>query len=180
MTTNHEQVQMVWPVDLLEKPPVVKVPVGYKLRAYQQGDEPAFFNLMDSVGWRGWDDEKLRPWLYRILPEGWFMAVDEASGEIAATCMATHDHTWQVPFCGEVGWTAAHPDHQGKGLGRAVVSAVVGRFLQAGYSIIHLYTEVWRLPALKMYLRLDFVPYGVEEEEERLKWERIYEQLGVE
>lgn len=159
MTANPDQIQMIWPALLLAAPPAVHVPPGYLLRTYQPGDEAGFYQLMASVGWTGWDDEKLHPWLYRILPEGWFFAVEQTSGEIVATCMATHDHTWQVPFCGEVGWTAAHPEHQGKGLGTAVVSAVVGRFLQAGYQTIHLYTEVWRTAAIAMYLKMGFEEY---------------------
>ncbi|MBS1249165.1 MAG: hypothetical protein MAG431_00738 [Chloroflexi bacterium] len=103
------QVQMVWPANLLSAPPTYQVPTGYRLRAYQPGDEPRFYQLMELAGWPGWDDAKLKPWLHRILPEGWVMAVSE-------------------------------------------------RFLSAGYRTIHLYTEPWRLAALKIYLKLGYVP----------------------
>lgn len=176
MISKADQIQMIWPIHLLAAPPTVTVPPGYILRTHQPGDETAFFGLMASVGWAGWEEERLRPWLYRILPEGWFFAVEQASGEIVATCMATHDPTWLVPFCGEVGWTATAPEHQGKGLGRAVVSAVVRRFLQAGYQTIHLYTEVWRTAAVGMYLKCGFEPY-FEFEDDHEKWAEIYRQV---
>jgi mycothiol synthase len=132
---------------------------------------------MDSVGWSGWDADRLEPWLYRILPAGWFFAIHEESGKIMGTCMATHDPTWEAPFCGEVGWTAVHPDHQGNGIGRALIGAVLDRFLADGYCCIHLYTEIWRLAALKVYLQLGFVPYLVPPETIE-EWEKICSQLA--
>jgi len=172
------QVQMIWPEHLFNSPPTVRSTSGYRLRTYQPGDEPRFYKIMELAGWPGWDDEKLKPWLYRILPEGWFMAIHEESDQIISTCMATHDHTWHKPFCGEVGWTATHPAHTDQGLGTAVVSAVTKRFLEAGYRNIHLYTEIWRLAALKIYLKLGYVPLIHSSEDEGL-WQDIYEQLNM-
>ncbi|MGD2026498.1 MAG: GNAT family N-acetyltransferase, partial [Anaerolineales bacterium] len=177
MTHNPEQIQMVWPPGRRMTNPEPRLAGGYFLRTYRRGDEECFFRLMDSVGWAGWDEAHLRPWLYRALPDGWFFAVQKASGKIAATCMATHDPTWQMPFCGEVGWTATHPDHQGKGLGKAVVSAVVARFLNTGYRCVHLYTEHWRDAALKMYLKLGFVPYLDPSDSIKI-WEKICARIG--
>ena len=176
MSHNSEQVQMVWPQGKTGLTSQFNLPEGYTLRTYQPGDEVGFYALMASVDWTGWDEDKLRPWLYRTLPEGWFFATHEKSGELVGSCMATHDPTWESPFCGEVGWTVVHPDQQGKGLGKTLVSAVLGRFLRAGYSCIHLYTEVWRLAALKVYLDLGFVPY-LQPPETTGQWEKICSQL---
>jgi len=172
MAHNPEQVQMIWPSGQQITKSVL--PEGYTLRTYQSGDQAGFYELMDSVGWPGWDADKLDPWLFRILPEGWFFVVHEE--KIVGTCMATHDLTWEVPFCGEVGWTAVHPDHQDRGIGTAVVSAVTARFLDAGYSCIHLYTEIWRLEALKVYLRLGFIPYLIPPET-ITQWGKICKQV---
>ncbi len=149
---------MVWPTRLVDEAPPVRLPPGYTLRTYRPGDEPRFYEIMALAGWPGWDEEKLRPWLWRILPAGWFMAVHQASDEVVATGMATHDPTWRHPFCGEMGWLAADPAHTGRGLGLALSAAVTARFLEIGYRCIHLYTEPWRLPALKIYLKLGYVP----------------------
>ena len=73
--------------------------------------------------------------------------------------MALHDHTAWHPFGGELGWVAGDPAHAGKGLGRAVSAAVTARLLDAGYRNIHLYTEDWRLAALKTYLKLGYIPF---------------------
>jgi mycothiol synthase len=168
---------MIWPEHLLDAPPVVHLPIGYSLRTYQPGDESRFLEIMHLAGWTDFEEQKLRLWHYRTLPDGWFMAVHEQSHQIVATAMATHDHTWQVPFCGEVGWIATDPAHTSKGLGTAVVAAVTLRFLEMGYRTIHLYTEIFRLPAIKIYLRLGYVPL-LDPPEILEHWKRICAQLS--
>jgi mycothiol synthase len=173
---SYAQLHMVWPERRLSAPPAVRLPPGYALRTYRPGDETRFYQVMELAGWPGWDDEKLRPWLSRILPEGWFMAIHQESGEIVATAMALHNYTERHPFWGELGWLAGDPAHAGKGLGMAVSAAVTARLIDAGYRHIHLYTEDWRLPALKIYLKLGYVPslYTPEMPE---RWREICAQL---
>jgi mycothiol synthase len=171
------QLQMVWPEHLLEAPPAVLLSPGYALRTYRPGDEPGFFRVMALAGWPGWDEAKLRPWLARIPPESWFMVIHEASGEIVATAMGLHDHSNDHPFGGELGWVAADPAHAGRGLGLAVSAAVTARLIEAGYRNVHLYTERWRLSALKTYLKLGYVPF-LYQEEMAAAWQAICEQLG--
>ena len=171
------QLQMVWPECLLSHPPVATMPAGYTLRLYRRGDEPGFYKVMELAGWPGWDDEKLRPWMARIPPASWFMAVYDESGEIVASAMGLHDHSDAHPFGGELGWVAADPAHAGKGLGMAVSAAVTARLIAAGYHNIHLYTEHWRLAALKTYLKLGYVPF-LYRPEMLERWRTICAQLG--
>ena len=161
MTENDSwpQLQMVWPEHLLGIPPAVLAPAEYALRTYRPGDTARFYEIMALAGWPGWDDEKLWPWYVRMVPEGWFMAVHQASGQVVATAMALHDHTWFRPSCGELGWLAGDPAHAGKGLGIAVGAAATARFIEIGYRNIHLFTEHWRLAALKIYLKLGYIPF---------------------
>ncbi|MBN2500094.1 MAG: GNAT family N-acetyltransferase [Anaerolineales bacterium] len=170
------QLQMVWPQARLEMLPIPKLPAGYHLRTYKPGDETSFYKVMALAGWPGWDMEKLKPWLYRILPEGWFMAVHTASDQIVASAMATHDPTWLYPFCAELGWVAADPAHSGKGLGTAVVAAATARMITGGYTHVRLYTEPFRHPALKIYLKLGYLPYLAAPEESEL-WQEVCKQL---
>ena len=153
------QLQMIWPPHLFAAPPAVQMPTGYALRTYRRGDEAGFYRVMERAGWPGWDDDKLRPWLSRIPPESWYMAVDQAGGEIVASAMGLHDHSDLHPFGGELGWVAGDPAHAGHGLGLAVCAAVTRRLIAAGYRDIHLYSEDWRLAALKTYLKLGYLPF---------------------
>ena len=155
----YAQLRMVWPEHLLNVPPAVQLPPGYVLRTYRPGDEPRFCELMKLAGWPGWDDEKLRLWLPRILPEGWFMVIHTESDEIVATAMALRDQMEFGRPGGELGWLACDPAHRGKGLGLAVSAAVTARLINEGYRDIHLYTEDWRLAAIKTYLKLGYIPF---------------------
>jgi mycothiol synthase len=91
--------------------------------------------------------------------------------------MGLHDHSTDHPFGGELGWVASDPAHAGKGLGMAVCAAVTARLLQAGYRNVHLFTEFWRLPALKTYLKLGYVPF-LYQEGMAARWQAICAQLG--
>ena len=87
-----------------------------------------------------------------------FMAVHEANGEIVATAMALHNYSGLHPFRGDIGWLAGDPGHAGHGLGSAVSAAATARLIAAGYRDIRLGTEDFRLAAIKVYLRLGYVP----------------------
>ncbi len=171
------QLQMVWPRHRLATPPEVRVPDGYALRPYRSGDQPGFYQVMARAGFGAWDDARLQPWMARILPDGWFMAMHAASGAIVATAMALHDHSELHPFGGELGWVAADPDHRGRGLGQAVSAAVTARLIAGGYRDIHLYTEDHRLAALKTYLALGYVPF-LFAPEMAPRWRQICARLG--
>lgn len=152
------QVQMLWPVGRLEPPEHGPLPPTMTLRTARAEDEPAVLRLLAAAGWPGWDADRLRPWLHRMLPEGWIVLADARELPIA-TAMATHDPTWIVPYCAELGWVAVAPAHRGTGLGSAVTAAATHRMLACGYRVVHLYTETWRRAALKVYLRLGYVPF---------------------
>ena len=102
------------------------------------------------------------------------MAVHEESGEIVATAMALNSEVY--PSGGELGWLAGDPAHAGKGLGMAVSAAVTARFIAAEYRNIHLYTEDYRLPALKTYLKLGYIPFLYTPEMPE-RWRAICAQL---
>ncbi len=172
----YSQLQMMWPKHLLNAPPIIQLPPGYKLRTYQQGDEPRFYEIMALVGWAGWNDEKLKPWLAKVLPNGWFMIVQAKSDKIVGTAMCLHNYKEMNPFQGELGWLAGDPKHGGKGLGMVASAAVTKRFIDAGYRNIRLYSEDYRLPALKTYLKVGYVPFLYETGMEQ-RWQVICEQL---
>lgn len=156
---RREQLRMVWPKARLGMPPEVQLPYDYFLRPYQPGDEDRFYQVMDLAGWPGWNEEKLRPWRERLLPDGWMMVIHAESNQMVATAMALRDMGEFGQPGGELGWVASDRADAGKGLGLAVSAAATARMIWHGFQFIHLYSEDERLPALKIYLKMGYVPY---------------------
>ena len=173
----HKQLHMVWPEWPLDSPPEPVVPPGYELRVYAEADEAAYLALMAAAGFDGWTHERLAELLPSVLPEGHFVVVHEATGELAATAMARHRPSELHPDGGELAWVAGRPAHRGKGLGMAVCAAVTKCFLRAAYRRIYLQTDDFRLAALKIYLKLGYEPFlycdGMAE-----RWGRVFRELG--
>ena len=174
---ERPQLRMVWPAARLNSVPPPALPECYAVRGYRPGDEPRFYELMALAGWPGWDHERLSYSLNRVLPDGWYLAVHTASGAVVASAMALHNYKGTYPFWGELGWLAADPDLSGLGLGMAVSACVVRRFVAAGYRLIHLHTEEFRLAAIKTYLKLGFEPW-TDGPDSKAQWARVLDRLG--
>lgn len=170
-----EQLQMLLSERMLTSPPNVAMPEGYELRTFQPEDKTAYIALVNEAG-LDFTEQMLESWLLKVLPDGLFLAIHMPAGEVAATAMAAHNPSDKHPFGGELGWAAASPRHSGKGLGKAVCAAATARFIQAGYRRIYLKTDDWRLPAIRIYLKLGYEPFlYMQDMEER--WRVICEKL---
>jgi mycothiol synthase len=179
MPTTHPekpQLRMVWTSASRHHCPPFSPAAGYSVRTFRDGDEQAFLSLMSCLDFDPWDEAKLAYNMNRIIPEGWFLATD-SSRQIIATAMCMHNYSGRSPFTGDVGWVACHPDHRGKGLGRCLCARVTRRFLKAGYTAIQLHTEYYRLPAIKTYLNLGYVP-SIASPEASALWECVCAHLN--
>ncbi len=101
-----------------------------------------------------------------------------ATGTVVATGFAQDNPVPELyPDAHEVGWIAADPDHGGKGLGRAVTAAATARLLDLGAGQVYLRTDDHRLPAVRTYLALGFVPQfwtdGM-----AARWQEVCDRLG--
>ena len=174
---ERQQLWMVWPEAKLKTPIDPKVRDGYFIRSYQAGDDRLFIALMALMDFDPWTQEKHEFNVSRLLPEGWFFAVEAKSNNVVGTAMCLHNYTERSPFTGDLGWLACHPHHVGKGLGHSLSAYVTNRFRAAGYSLIQLHTEYHRLPAIKTYLKLGYVPVMYCQEVYEL-WEDVCRKLG--
>jgi len=173
---TRRQLQMLWPESRLSSPPDVKIPSGYELRTLRDGEEDAYVALLHGAGFMNWTRTMLAEWQQRVLPGGLFVIEHTPSHRLVATAMATRNPTEQHPHGGELGWVAADPAHSGNRLGEAVSAAVVAHYLRMGYRRIYLKTDDFRLPAIRIYLRLGFEPL---EDDESMpgRWRVIRETL---
>lgn len=171
------QLQMIWPEERRHAPPPVTVAPGYTLRTLQPDEQQAYLDLMHMAGFDSFAKDTFDSACQRILPGGFFVIEHNASGALVATTMATHKPTPLHPFGGELGWVAGDPAHKGRGLGVSTCAAVVDLFLKRGYDRIYLLTDDFRLPAIKCYLKLGFVPF-LHEEDVQVPWQTVCESLN--
>jgi len=172
-TGSAQQLQMIMSNAEVVVP---ELPAGYVLRTFRPSDTESYIELMHAAGFGFWNADVLGEWLNRVLPDGLFV-VEHDSGAIVATAMATHNPSPQHPFGGELGWVAGRPEHKGKGLGAAVCAAVVRRYREAGYKRIYLKTDDHRLPAIKVYLKLGFLPFLFAPDTPE-RWQAVCEKLN--
>lgn len=150
---------MAWPTGELLGCNAFNCRSGYVLRQATEADIPAFRALMETVQLGTWDDESLSNTLAELLPSSWQVIVHGSSGALVATGMALRRPiTDYYPNGTELGWFAADPAHAGRGLGRAIVAATVVRALELGARDIFLQTDDFRIPAVKTYLSVGFLP----------------------
>ncbi len=168
---------MVWPTSRLSSPPSVDLPDGYALRQYTRADEECHSQIMELAGWRGWAAEYRERTMQTLLPGGWFLAVHQDTDTPVASAMCCHNYKQETPCWGGVGWVGCDPAHTGRGLGGSVTAAVVARLLDMGYEKIDLYSEDFRLAALKTYLGLGFVPL-LYTDDMAARWARICCEVG--
>ena len=97
------------------------------------------------------------------LRDGGTILVAESDGRLVGTVTYFQDASWEAmpmdPAPGTAGLraTAVHPDHQGRGIGRALIDACLDRAQSHGAERMLLHTAAFMVPAIELYQRLGFV-----------------------
>jgi GNAT superfamily N-acetyltransferase len=141
--------------------PEPKLPSGYVLRHYQPGDEFGWAEIEAAVGEFESARDALLCFTDHYLPyperlgERCLFACD-GGGRPVATCTAWWDtrNGAQVP---SLHWVGVHPEHQNKGLGKAVVFQCMRDLaaLEPGWDV-WLHTQSWSYKAIGIYLAAGF------------------------
>jgi mycothiol synthase len=125
-----------------------------------------------------WTEEKLAAEMDKAVD---FQSEDllfaEKDGSIVGTAWALRQPNAPEGM-GYVHMVAVAPPHRGRGLGRAVLLAVLHRFRELGMTQAELRTDDCRLPAIKIYLGLGFRP-RLSHESHRGRWQAVYRKLSI-
>lgn len=156
--------------------PDVPLPDAHELRPYRPGDEPGWLHLLQTVGFEEWDRARLDAYLEdperregsRVVVEG---------GIVVAATFASRTTLDDVAL-GVLDYVAGSPERRGRGLGRAVCTAVARFQIGRGYPAVTLSTDDWRLPAIGLYLSLGFEP-DMHREDMPGRWDAINAQLAT-
>lgn len=167
---------MLWQADRADDL-VAKPPAGYVIEP--SAPDAAARALVEAEGRlapAAWED-----FVDHILPAGLFVVRDLATGRGIGTASALHNPRggrYYFPFGGELGYLWVTEAHRARGLGASLVSAAVARIWNAGYPTIRVGVQGWRLPAIRCYLRVGFVPL-LHAPELAARWQRIFVTLDL-
>jgi len=159
-----------------ESPDPGSLPNGYQLRVFRQGDEDGWVTLLNANGQLGqWDLERIRREVDGpLVAEGQQFVL---CGDEIVAAAGVYDRQREGKDAWEIGWIACHPEHRGRNLGGQVTTGAVAAAMQLPRRPIYLLTDDFRLPALKVYLKLGFVP-DMQHPSYAERWQEIFGRLG--
>ena len=171
------QLRMVRPN--LDNLPKLELPEGYGLRSYQEGDDVHWANIIsDSFGGRERTAEDTRNEITGrdvFVPDGlYFVTHQDIPVGTACAWRQSVDET-DVGYVHMVGALGEHTGHK---LGKWVSLAVLYYFRDNGFSCSMLDTDDFRIPAIKTYLNLGFVPVYVDDTQPE-RWVEILNKLKL-
>ncbi len=155
----YAEIWMVRSIDT--EVPSVLLADGYHFEYYQPGDESDWVRIECAVG--EFENEKeghiyfqrsFAPYPEELKKRMLFVVND--LGEKVGTCTAwfkeRFDGTYPLFH-----WLAVVPEHQGKGLAKALTVEILTLFQKAELQRpIYLHTQTWSHPAIKLYQKLGF------------------------
>ena len=171
------QLRMVRPN--LEALPELQLPSGYGMRTYREGDEAHWAHIIsDSFGGRKRTAQDTRNEITSrdvFLPDGFYFATHQGTPVGTACAWRQSVEETDVGYVHMVGVVAEHTGHK---LGKWVSLAVLTYFRDNGFKCSMLDTDDFRIPAVKTYLNLGFIPVYVEAGQPE-RWQKIFETLGL-
>lgn len=163
----------------LENLPMLRCPDGYHIRTYQQGDEIHWARIMD----RAFVDNG------RTAEDTYAAVINQSNFDPDGFCFVIHKDTPIGTACawnrhlrgkpiGYIDMLAVLPEHTGHKLGKWLTVFLLHYFKTQRVAYVMLDTDDFRLPAIKNYLNLGFVPVYAGENH-ATRWQSIFEKLKI-
>ena len=172
------QLRMVRPN--LEDLPDLVIPEGYGLRSYIKGDEIHWANIItDSFGGSKRTAEDTRKEIIErdvFVPDGLFFTTYEDTPVGTACAWKQSIDETEVGYVPT--WSVLRVNTLGTNSGNGLSLAVLYYFRDNGFICSMLDTDDFRIPAIKTYLNLGFIPLYVEDTQHS-RWKQIFETLDL-
>ena len=126
-------------------------------------------SLLDALGY----DATRRRALMSALPPHQFVLVAEDDPEVVGFCLGGRSRTPDDPFSGEVHAIYVLPEHQGLGIGRALLQAGAKELVDRGFRSMIIWVLRENAPSRRFYERMG--GRHVRDEERELEGVRITE-----
>jgi ribosomal protein S18 acetylase RimI-like enzyme len=159
--------------------PTPRVPDGYAIRTFRDGDDDGWLSVLGTGGWDAWDRDRLDAMLAvgpAHMPRDGIVFATRDERIVGAACLALHGGDTMA--AAEIGWVVVDTAHRGRGIARAIVTAMLGLIRERGYRYAFLRTEPFRGPAIKLYLDLGFQPEMVDARHPAW-WRAFREEVGL-
>ena len=157
--------------------PLLEMPHGFSLHAVAPAECDKYLALRSIINWH-WKEEDFMKYQDKILPDGLFAMIDDATGKFAAAAGAESTDFKEHPDIAVLGWVLTDPVYKGHHLGKTVSVAAMHKCLAKGYRRISLLTDDFRIPALKTYLGLGWQPWLYDSDMQE-RWTKIAENLQI-
>lgn len=144
-------------LDLADLPSMPIIGGGYDIRPFREGDEESLEQVLQcSFPEIPWSVDKVYSDL--IIPKDVEEIYVATLDDIPVATASARFLPGMYPGSGYLHWVGVHPGHRGKGLGKWVTLAVMHHFKRADCRDTVLETDDFRVPAIKLYLSLGYLP----------------------
>jgi mycothiol synthase len=159
--------------------PAVLLPPGYSIRPISVAEGSLWEQVMDQSfgGYYPGEFQKIMVENYDYDPERVRIMFDE-NNQPCATATSWRQHYRWGSGIGYVLFVGVAKSHQGRGLGYQITLHVLHDFVAHGFESAILETDDYRLPALKTYLKLGFLPRIVHSQQYQ-QWDTIFTSLDM-
>jgi len=169
---TQPQLKMVKPS--IEELPELSVPSGYTIRHYREGDAYHWDHIINESFRHDFNFEKFMRGKPAFMPERIFFLCHQDIP--VATASAWH-RPEIGPKAGSLHMVGILKSHSGHGLGYFICLAALYQMKNEGRTRAVLSTDDFRIPAIKTYLKLGFVPILTHESHEQ-RWNIILKKIG--
>ncbi len=175
--------------------PKYTLPEGYRFSMYQHGYEKSWADIEASVGEFGSIQDALNHFNKEFSPyphelQKRCLFVQDKDGKFVATTTGWYGNHLSHKPLPRIHWVAVKPEHQGKGLAKALLTRTLDILNELNYNdIAYLTTQTWSYAAINLYLSLGFKPYmGAKPAnwtsknfyaDNKKAWEIIFDKLGI-
>lgn len=151
------KVNIVMKRENLDDMPVWDIQAGFTFRDYREGDMDTWIEIQSfcDTNTKFGEQKFISSFNNRLdLLPGRMAFICDDKGKAIATSTAWYENEQ----AGLVHWVAVVPQYQGKGLAKPLLSHTLHKFTEFGCTSAMLRTQIFRIPAINLYLKAGFVP----------------------
>lgn len=155
--------------------PARGLPADYVIRTFRPGDREALRDAVLALSLSRLSDEKLDEAILchaGLVPEESVFIVWRGEKAVGTAC----GYLTPAEGRGTLHMVSVLETEAGRGLGLLVCAEATGWLIGQGMPVIDLTTDDFRLPAVKTYLRLGYLPV-IDDDEMLMRWRQVLARL---